>query len=70
MSKVINKDLIQSYVITTAKYDFSSYEKRILYRIVEVLQARTSGLKLKFDYSMQKDLFGNTEFTMPIACFS
>ncbi|MGV4439780.1 replication initiation protein [Ornithobacterium rhinotracheale] len=69
MSKVINKDLIQSYVITTAKYDFSSYEKRILYRIVEVLQARTSGLKLKFDYSMQEDLFGNTEFTMPISCF-
>ena len=28
------KDQIQSYIMTTAKYDFSVYEKRILYRIV------------------------------------
>ena len=64
-----NKDLIQSYVMTTAKYDFNADEKRIMYRIVEVLQARTKDLKLKYDYSMQEDLFGKTEFTMPISCF-
>jgi plasmid replication initiation protein len=64
-----NTDLIQSYVMTTAKYDFSVQEKRVLYRIIEVLQAKTKGLKLKYDYSMQEDLFGKTEFTLPIACF-
>ncbi|NAK41754.1 replication initiation protein, partial [Escherichia coli] len=26
---VVNKDQIQSYIMTTAKYDFSVYEKRI-----------------------------------------
>ena len=35
--KINNKELIQSYILTTAKYDYSVYEKRILYRIVEQL---------------------------------
>lgn len=30
-----NKDIIQSYIMTTAKYDFSADEKRILLRLVE-----------------------------------
>jgi len=33
MAIINNKDLIQSYIITTAKYDFSVPEKRIIYRI-------------------------------------
>lgn len=33
-----NKDVFQSYVLTTAKYDFSVYEKRIMYRLVEMAQ--------------------------------
>lgn len=64
-----NKDVLQSYIMTTAKYDFSAHEKRVLYRIIEVIQAKTKGLKLNYNYSMQKDLFENTEFTLPIACF-
>lgn len=64
-----NKDVLQSYIMTTAKYDFSAAEKRVLYRIIEVIQAKTKGLKLKYDYSMQVDLFENTEFTLPISCF-
>ena len=64
-----NVDLVQSYVMTTAKYEFSAYEKRVLYRIVEVLQAKTNSLKLKYDYSTQENLFGGTEFTLPISCF-
>lgn len=64
-----NLDLVQSYVMTTAKYDFSVHEKRIMYRIIEVLQAKTKGLKLNYDYSMQEDLFGPTQFSLPIKCF-
>ena len=41
---VVNKDQIQSYIMTTAKYDFSVYEKRILYRIVEMAQGELQGL--------------------------
>lgn len=33
-----NKDVFQSYVFTMAKYDFSIYEKRIMYRLVEMAQ--------------------------------
>ena len=30
-----NELAIQSYIFTTAKYDFNAYEKRIMYRLVE-----------------------------------
>lgn len=40
MAVIKNKDVLQSYIVTTARYDFSVYEKRILYRIVEVLQSK------------------------------
>ncbi|MCS2911952.1 hypothetical protein NXX21_25100 [Bacteroides thetaiotaomicron] len=43
---VVNKDQIQSYIMTTAKYDFSVYEKRILYRIVEMAQGELQGVKV------------------------
>ena len=31
--KINNKEVLQSYILTTAKYDYSVYEKRILYKI-------------------------------------
>lgn len=34
-----NKKVIQSYILTTARYKFSVTEKRILYRIIEAAQA-------------------------------
>ncbi len=69
MALLTNKELVQSYVVTTAKYDFSIDEKRILYRIIECLQANVGGLKLKYKYSIQKDLLGDYEFTIPIRAF-
>ncbi|MFJ1431419.1 replication initiation protein [Capnocytophaga canimorsus] len=69
MAVIKNKEVLQSYIITTARYDFSVYEKRILYRIVEVLQSKLSGLKLTYNYSIQKDLYGDFEFTLPISIF-
>ena len=38
-----NKNVIQSYMLTAARYDFSVYEKRILYRLVELAQAELQG---------------------------
>ena len=46
---VRNKDQIQSYIMTTAKYDFNVYEKRILYRLVELAQCELQGLKFPED---------------------
>lgn len=67
--KISNKDLIQSYVITTARYDFSVYEKRVLYGIIESLQSLTQGKQLNRKYSMQEDLFGDYVMTYDISIF-
>lgn len=69
MALIKNKEVLQSYIVTTARYDFSVYEKRILYRIVEVLQSKILGLKLTYNYSIQKDLYGDFEFTIPVSAF-
>jgi plasmid replication initiation protein len=55
--------------MTTAKYDFSVYEKRILYRIIETVQAFIEGQKLNSGFTINKDLFDITEFTMPMTAF-
>ncbi|MRI64591.1 RepB family plasmid replication initiator protein [Ornithobacterium rhinotracheale] len=67
--KINNKDLIQSYVITTARYDFNVNEKRVLYRIIEHLQKYTTGLKLNEKYLINKDLFGDYLFQMDLNTF-
>ena len=38
-----NELAIQSYIFTTAKYDFNAYEKRIMYRLVELAQDEIKG---------------------------
>lgn len=67
--KITNKDLIQSYIITTARYDFNTYEKRILYRIVEHMQQYTKGVKLNEKYAINEDLFGDYLLTMDLNSF-
>jgi plasmid replication initiation protein len=67
--KINNKDVVQSYVITTAKYDYSIYQKRILYRIVEAFQGFTKGHPLEGKIHIQKDLFGDYNIKMPLAAF-
>jgi hypothetical protein len=67
--RITNKDLIQSYVVTTARYEFSIYEKRILYRIIETCQHVLEGKKLTNGFSIEPDLFKNMRFKMPISYF-
>nr|WP_012552601.1 replication initiation protein [Capnocytophaga canimorsus]ACI15353.1 RepA [Capnocytophaga canimorsus] len=64
-----NKDLIQSYILTTAKYDYTAYEKRILYRVVELMQELTEEKKLNQKYSVQTNLFGDVDIQMPVSSF-
>lgn len=42
-----NKDVFVSYLFTMAKYDFSVYEKRIIYRLLELAQAEIQGIMIK-----------------------
>lgn len=67
--KINNKDIIQSYIVTTAKYDFSVYEKRILYRLIEAFQSLIKGQKLEGKLKVERDLFGDYLITMPTAAF-
>lgn len=67
--KITNKELIQSYIITAARYDFSVYEKRIIYRLVEMCQNQIEGKKLNKDFKMDKTLFGDYIVTMPVSSF-
>lgn len=71
MAVIKNRELVQSYILTTAKYDFSVYEKRILYRIIDVLQAYLKGIKLNFNYSVQEALYkdADTEFSIELKAF-
>ena len=64
-----NKELVQSYILTTAKYDYNVYEKRILYRIIELMQELTEGKKLNERYNVQNNLFGDVDIQMPTKRF-
>jgi len=67
--KINNKDLIQSYILTTAKYDFDVYEKRILYRLIELAQQDLKGKKLDSNYQINKTLFDDRLVKIPISAF-
>ena len=66
-----NQDQMQSYILTMAKYDFTVYEKRILYRIVELAQSYAKlDFKDKSNFTrVEHDLWGITEITLPLSCF-
>lgn len=65
--KINNKDVIQSYIVTSARYDFDVYEKRILYRLVDLCQAQLQGQKLDHRFSINPDLWGNRDVKVPIS---
>lgn len=60
-----NKDVVQSYIWTMAKYDASIHEKKILYRIIESIQADIEGKKLQ-GCVIDKNLMGDREFTIQL----
>lgn len=66
MAKADNKDLIQSYIFTTAKYDFSVMQKRILYRQIEIEQDLLEGNKIKHGVQIDTSLWGNKRYTIPL----
>ena len=69
MSKINNKEVLQSYILTTAKYDYSVYEKRILYRLVELFQGLIQNQKLKDKIVIEQDNQNTSIVSMPIKLF-
>ncbi len=67
--KITNKDVIQSYLMTVSKYNFSVYEKRILYRLVEAMQCEIEGKKLYPGLCIEKTLYDDRIVLMPISAF-
>ena len=62
-----SKNVVQSYIFTTAKYDFSTYEKRIIYRLIEFAQDEIKGIMIRDNmHKITPTLFGR-EITMPVA---
>ena len=60
-------EIIQSYIVTTARYEFNVYEKRALTRIVEMIQFLLQGKKLNQRYRIDKTLYDLYEVEMPIS---
>lgn len=60
-----NKDIIQSYILTVAKYDSNIYVKRILTHIVDANQDYINGQKLGGTIiNIEEDLFRDREYTL------
>jgi hypothetical protein len=62
-----NKQVFQSYILTTAKYDFSPYEKRIMYRLIVLAQKEIEGVKLKDNLRKITPTTFGREITMPVS---
>lgn len=58
------RDIVQSYLITTARYKFTPTEKRIMYRIIEAGQDLIEGRKLRGYISVENSLFKDKDITM------
>lgn len=67
MNKTDNRMVIQSYLITTARYDFTIDQKRVLTRIIELLQPLLEGKVLRG--RVEQDLWGDYRFTLPSGFF-
>ena len=62
-----NKQVFQSYVLTAAKYDFTAYEKRIMYRLIEMAQKEIEGIKFKDNLRKITPVYLGVEVVMPVS---
>lgn len=68
--EITNKDMIISYVLSTAKYNFTTYEQRILNCLVYVAQRLINGEKLHKGFSVQPALLDDLHvIKAPISMF-
>ena len=66
MKVIKNRDVLQSYIITTAKYDFSIYEKRILYCQIMIEQELLKDNKIHPQVKIDVNLWKDKKYTIPV----
>ncbi len=59
------REVVQSFLITSARYKFSIYEKRILSKIITSLQPMLEGQHL--NGKIERSLFGDIKIEMPLS---
>ena len=62
-----NRQVIQSFLLTSARYEFSIYEKRIFTSLVNAMQPLIEGKKL--NGKVEQDLWGDYHFEFPLSFF-
>lgn len=62
--KFKNLEVIQSYILTSARYDFNVYEKKIMYKLIQIAQADLQGKKLDKSYIKGETLWGAKLITL------
>ncbi len=69
VNTVRTKEQMQSVILTMARYNFNVYEKRVLYRLVELAQGEMLGLNFKNESAKVKIAHGLSDYkeiTLPI----
>ena len=61
-----NKEIIQSYILTVARYESNIYVKRILTHIVAANQNYLEGSKMPCLINVEEDLFKNRDYTLDV----
>ena len=60
-----DKEIIQSYIWSTAMYDMDKLEKRIMYKIIEALQFIIKGENFKSGVKIETNIFSDKIFSIP-----
>lgn len=65
-----SREVVQSYIATTALYDFNVYEKRVLYNLVKLAQSQIEGIRLADNlYRIEHGLGDFLKIELPISDF-
>lgn len=65
-----SREIVQSYIATTAMYDFNVYEKRVLYNLVKLAQSQIEGVRLADNlYKIEHGLGDFLKIELPISDF-
>lgn len=64
------RQVVQSYIATTAMYDFNVYEKRVMYNLVRLAQSQIEGVILTDNlHKICHDMKGYVHVTLPLSDF-
>lgn len=62
------RQVVQSYIATTAMYDFNVYEKRVMYNLVRLAQSQIEGVVLTDNlHKICHDMKGYVHVTLPLS---